>query len=131
MSGGTIGLTELLVGVQFPTVPLEISRYAFGPRVGRLALTGETFGVDDATRMGLVDEITAPDDLLAEAVRRAVALARIPAAVYAATKEQLHRSARRRIDERRAADDRAAAEVWTSATTLTAITGFLDRLATR
>src|SRR3954451_8437871 len=47
MSGGSIGLTELLVGVQFPTVPLEVSRYAFGVVAARLALTGETFGVEE------------------------------------------------------------------------------------
>lgn len=131
MSGGVIGLTELLVGVQFPTVPLEISRYAFGNAAGRLALTGETFGPDDALRMGLIDEVVAPDDLMTEAVRRARALARIPAPIYAATKEQLHRATRRRIDERRIVDDRAAAAVWTSAATMTSITTFLDRLADR
>src|SRR3954454_6710476 len=53
MSGGTIGLPELLVGVQFPTVPLEISRYAFGPSAARLALTAGTFDAEDALRLGL------------------------------------------------------------------------------
>src|SRR4051812_6094777 len=48
MSGGTIGLTELLVGVQFPTVPLEIARHAFGPRAARLALTAEPYDADQA-----------------------------------------------------------------------------------
>src|SRR4051812_35148836 len=106
MSAGTIGLTELLVGVQFPTVPLEISRYAFGVVAARLALTGETFGVDEALRLHLVDEVVAPDELLPRAVSRAAALGGIASHVYAATKEQLHRSARERIDERRAVDDR-------------------------
>jgi enoyl-CoA hydratase len=131
MSGGSIGLTELLVGVQFPTVPLEISRYAFGSRAGRLALTGETFAADVALRMGLIDEIVTPEDLLTEAVRRAGALARIPVGVYAATKEQLHRSTRQRIDERRPVDDQAAANVWMSEPTRANITDFIDRLAQR
>src|SRR3954463_12716339 len=99
MSGGTIGLAEMLVGVQFPTVPLEISRYAFGSVAGRLALTAETFGVDEAFRLGLVDEVVTPDELLPRALARATALGRIPSRVYAATKEQLHRPARQRIDE--------------------------------
>lgn len=131
MSGGTIGLTELLVGVQFPTVPLEIARYAFGPQAGRLALTAETFGPDAALRLGLVDEVVSADDLLADALRRATVLAGFRSDVYAATKEQLHREARRRIDERREADDRAATAVWTDGRTLAGIQAFLEQLAAR
>ena len=131
MSAGTIGLTELLVGVQFPTVPLEIARYAFGPRAARLALTAGTYDVDTALRLGLVDEVVSPDELLPKAIDQAAALATYPAHVYAATKEQLHREARRRIDERREADDRAAAEVWTDGATLGNIKTFLDQLGRR
>jgi enoyl-CoA hydratase len=131
MSGGTIGLTELMVGVQFPTVPLEIARYAFGPSAVRLALTAATFGVDDALRLGLVDEVLSPDDLVPEAIKQAATLATFPAHVYAATKEQLHRDARRRIDERRDADDKAATQVWTDDSTLGNIKAFLDQLAAR
>lgn len=130
MTGGTIGLTELLVGVQFPTVALEISRYAFGARAGRLALTGQTFDTTDALRMGLIDDIVPADDLVPEAIRRAGALANVPPAVYAATKEQLHRSTRRDIDERRVADDQATTEVWTSASAMAGIQAFLDGLST-
>jgi enoyl-CoA hydratase len=131
MSGGTIGLTELMVGVQFPTVPLEIARYAFGPSAARLALTAGTFGVDDALRLGLVDEVLGADDLVPAAIRQVATLATYPAHVYAATKEQLHRDARRRIDERRDADDKAATQVWTDERTLGNIKGFLDRLGSR
>jgi enoyl-CoA hydratase len=131
MSGGTIGLTELLVGVQFPTVPLEIARYAFGPQAARLALTTEAFGVDDAVRLGLVDEVVSADNLLTDAVARATKLAQFPAHVYASTKAQLHRQARRQIDERRRADDAAAMEVWTSDDTLANISAFLVRLGSR
>lgn len=131
MSSGTIGLTELLVGVQFPTVPLEIAHYAFGPAAARMALTADTFAIDEALRLGLVDALVAPGELLSTAVRRAAALAEYPANVYAATKEQLHRETRRRIDERREADDRSATAVWTDGQTLAGIKAFLDRLATR
>ena len=131
MSGGTIGLTELLVGVQFPTVPLEICRHAFGPVASRLALTAELFDVDDALRIGLVDEVVAPDALESRAIARAAALGQLPSRVYAATKEQLHRTARRTIDERREADDAAATAVWTADATRSAISAFLDGLARR
>jgi len=131
MSAGTIGLTELLVGVQFPTVPLEIARYAFGPRAARLALTGGTYDADTALRLGLVDEVLTPDELLPAAIKQATQFASYPANVYAATKEQLHRDTRRRIDDRRTADDKAATEVWTDVATLGNIKAFLDQLAAR
>jgi enoyl-CoA hydratase len=131
MSGGTIGLTELMVGVQFPTVPLEIARHAFGARASLLALTAGSFDTEEALRLGLVDDVVAAGDLLPTAVQRAAVLATYPAQVYAATKEQLHREAHRRIDERRSADDKAAGEVWTDGQTLAGIKAFLERLATR
>lgn len=131
MSAGIIGLTELAVGVQFPTVPLEIARYAFGPRAAQLALTAATYDVDTAFRLGFVDEVFSADELLPEAIRRAEVLAGYPGAVYAATKEQLHRETRRRIDERRDADDKAATAVWTDEATLANIKAFLDHLAAR
>src|SRR4051794_21422165 len=128
MSGGTIGLTELLVGVQFPTVPLEISRYAFGAVAGRLALTAETFGVDEAFRLGLVDEVVTPDELLPRALARATALGRIPPGGDAAPRGEPRGRGRQRIDERRVVDDRAAPAVWTADETLAGITAFLDHL---
>lgn len=128
MSGGTIGLTELLVGVPFPVTPLEIMRFAVGPEVAGLALTGRTMGPDEASRMGLVDAVVEPGELLPEAVRRAAALARIPAAAYALTKEQLHRFTRQRIEELRPAEDRRAAGLWESDEARVAVVQYLDRL---
>lgn len=131
MSGGTIGLTELLVGVQFPTVPLEIARHAFGPQASLLALTAGTYDADTALRLGLVDEVVSQEELLPAAISRGKTLAGYAPHVYAATKEQLHREARRRIDERRVPDDKAATDVWTDGSTLAGIKAFLDQLAAR
>ena len=129
MSGGTIGLTELVVGVQFPTVPLEIARFAFGPSDGRLAVTGATGDAAEALRLGLVDDVVPAEDLLTEAVRRADSLAKIPAAVYAVTKEQLHRPTHQQIAERRELDDKKALATWSSADTIAGIAAFLERLS--
>jgi enoyl-CoA hydratase/carnithine racemase len=129
MSGGTIGLTELLVGVPFPVTPLEIMRFAVGPAVAALALTGRTLGPDDARRIGLVDVVVRPDELVPEAVHRAAALARTPAPVYAFTKQQLRRFTRQRIDQLRPVDDLRAAAVWESEETRAAAGDYLDRLA--
>src|SRR5262249_41228244 len=55
MSAGTIGLTELLVGVPFPTSALEIVRFAAGPAATGLALTGRALTPGEAFQIGLVD----------------------------------------------------------------------------
>ena len=128
MSAGTIGLTELLVGVLFPTVPLEIMRDAVGPAVRRLALTGETFGPEDARRLGLIDEVVDPDSLLDEAVRRAGALAQIPAEVYAVTKTQLHAPTRHRMIAERPVHDPIARARWEAPETQGAMAAYLDNL---
>jgi enoyl-CoA hydratase len=131
MAGGTIGLTELLVGVPFPTAVLEIMRYAAGPAASALALTAPVMTPDEAHRIGLVDAIVDPADLLDEAVDRAGRLARFPAGAYAMTKEQLHRPVRERIDEWWPIDAARVIEIWQSPPTQAAIAGYLDELRQR
>jgi enoyl-CoA hydratase len=65
---GTIGVPELLVGVPFPTVPLEIVRFAV-PRqkLQSLIYTGRTLSAPEALAAGIVDELGAPDALLTRA----------------------------------------------------------------
>ena len=128
MSAGTIGLTELLVGVPFPTVPLEIMRDAAGSAIRRIALTGETFSPPDALRLGLIDEVVDPDSLLDEATRRAEALGRIPAEVYAFTKGQLHAPARERIEAQRSRHDAMVRQQWSADETHGAMAAFLRDL---
>jgi enoyl-CoA hydratase len=130
MSGATIGLTELLVGVPFPTSAMEIMRHATGAAAGQLALTGRPVLADQAHRIGLVDDVVEPDRLFDEAMARAESMAAIPAAAYAMTKRQLHAPARQRIEAGRADDD-AAAAIWAAPHTLAAISGYLERLGSR
>jgi enoyl-CoA hydratase len=131
MSGGTIGLTELPVGVPFPTGILEVMRSAIGPAVSTLALTGRRMTPDEAVRIGLVDAVVDPDELLGEALRRAGALARLPSAAYALTKRQLRQPARMQIDERRAIDEPGVTAIWQSPETLAAIAAYVDGLGQR
>jgi enoyl-CoA hydratase len=131
MSAGTIGVTELLVGVPFPPAALETLRFAVGPATARLVLTGETFSPAEALAIGLVDEVVEPEVLLDQAIGRAEHLARIPAATFALTKRQLRREASQRI----AADGPVYAEQildgWTSQQARHAVTRYLRQLAAR
>jgi enoyl-CoA hydratase len=131
MSGGSIGMTELLVGVPFPIAILEIVRFATGPAAAGLMLTGRTTSPVEAHRVGLVDAVVDPGELLAEAVRHAQTLARMPAEAYALTKEQLHRPTRRRIAELRRTDDPRAVELWTSPAAHAAVADYLSQLGKR
>jgi enoyl-CoA hydratase len=121
-------LTELLVGVPFPVTPLEIMRFAVGPAVAGLALTGRTIGPHEASRIGLVDRVVDQEELVPEAVRRAASLGRIPASAYALTKEHLHRFTRHRIEELRPIDDPRATRLWESDEVRAAVAQYLGRL---
>jgi enoyl-CoA hydratase len=130
MSGGTIGLTELAAGVPFPTVPLEVMRYAAGAAVNRMVLTAARLDAAEAHRIGLVDEVVT-DDLLAAAVRSASELAATPAAVYARAKQQLHEPALTRIAARRETDDPGVLALWADQETAAFLRDFLVRLSAR
>ena len=132
MSGGAIGVTEMLVGLPFPLAGLEIMRHAFGQATDRLVFTAEKVEAPAAHACGLVDELVGPDDLMNRAIERARALASIPAATYAQTKEQLHRPAKQLIDAGRALGDQARiTAAWQSPAAHAAVRQYLDTLAQR
>src|SRR5213079_1049385 len=79
MSGGRIGVPELLVGVPFPLIALEILKFAAGGDAQQLAYSGATLTPEDARAKGLIDEVIDADGLLARAREVAEQLAAIPA----------------------------------------------------
>jgi enoyl-CoA hydratase len=131
MSGGTIGLTELVAGVPFPTVPLEIMRHATGPAADTLVLTGATMDADAAQTIGLVHGAVPAADLITTALARAARLAAAPADVYALSKAQLHRPTRQRIDANRPLDDPRVLEVWSAPRTHELLRAYLAELSRR
>jgi len=89
MSGGKIGVPELLVGVPFPSVAIDILRYAAGTHAAQLAYSGVTLSPEDAKAKGLIDEVVEADQLIARANEIARRFASIPAQSFALTKLQL------------------------------------------
>ncbi|TDP92091.1 enoyl-CoA hydratase/isomerase family protein [Labedaea rhizosphaerae] len=127
MSQGTIGLTELGVGVPFPTAAIEIMRHVVGPAAERLVLTAAPLDVAGAVAIGLVQQVP---DAFGAAVTLAAAMGEVPADVYAFSKRQL----RQPVWERIAAHDSADAEVlevWSSDRSRDAITAYLESLRRR
>jgi enoyl-CoA hydratase len=130
MSGGKIGLAELTVGVPFPVSAMEILRHAIGPAAGRLVLTAALLEAPQAQSVGLVHDIDLPDALADSALRRAQAMAQIPAGVFAVSKRRLQQPARDQMAAR-SADDETVLGMWSSARTLDGIAGYLAALRQR
>src|SRR5215831_5799615 len=69
MHSGRIGIPELLVGVPFPAIALEIMQQTVTPAHFRsLIYAGATLSPEQAKEIGLVDAIVEPEQLLSEAV---------------------------------------------------------------
>jgi enoyl-CoA hydratase/carnithine racemase len=126
MSGGRIGLSELSVGVPFPTVALEIMRHAVGPATGNLVLTARLLHAAQAQSIGLIHDVAA-EALLDSAVARAQAMAKIPAEVFALSKRQIQLPARAAMDGHEA-DEQAIATSWESLGTRDAIAAYMAGL---
>jgi enoyl-CoA hydratase len=128
MSAGTIGLTELAVGVPFPVAALEISRFAMGTSATRAALQAETIDPQNALARGWIDEVIPNDDLIGQAVGIARELGHYSPAVYAATKRQLHQPARAAIDAGASVDAKVRT-TWMTEETRSRIAAFVEALA--
>lgn len=85
---GRVGVPELVVGVPFPALPLQIMAARVPDAAFRdLVFSGRTVLVDEAMALGLIDEKCAAETLLDRAVAVANQLATIPAGAFALTKE--------------------------------------------
>lgn len=126
--GGRIGVPELLVGVAFPTIALEIMRVACHPQhFEGLIYGGATFSPEDGAARGLVDEIVEPADLLERAVAAAEKLLSIPADVFTVTKDQIRQPVRERLERTRAGFEPTVHAIWTSPATREAIRRYVSR----
>lgn len=88
---GSIGIPEVLVGVPFPAVALELMSFAVGaPRARAAVFSGQLYRPQEALDLGFVDELSDPDTLLNYAVSHAARLATtIPPDTFRATKNQM------------------------------------------
>ena len=100
-SDGRYGLTEVKVGVPYPQAAIGVVDRELSPQAKRvLAFGNELHGAEDCLRLGVFDEVHAPDAVLDRAQELAARLAAMPAEVYARTKRDLRGGA---LDAMRAA----------------------------
>ena len=87
---GRIGVPELRVGVPFPRTALELIRFAVGSQHAQsVLLLGDTYDVETASRVGLIDRVVPADELQSEATRIASQLASSPPEAFRQTKRLL------------------------------------------
>jgi enoyl-CoA hydratase len=128
MSAGMIGLTELAVGVPFPSAALEICRFAMGTSVTRAVLQAKTVDVDTALARGWIDAVVPHADLIPQAMSTARELGQHAPTAYADTKRQLHQPTRAAIDAGVAIDAKVRAS-WRADETRSRIAAFIETLA--
>jgi enoyl-CoA hydratase len=123
-----VGLTEVRVGVEFPSWALEIARFATPPQhFLTLVCAGRTYEPDEAFSRGLVDELVEPERLLDRAYEIADEFAAIPADTFAATKRAVRRPLIEAARRQAALEDAALIEKWASAETLQKMADFAAR----
>jgi len=124
---GRAGVTELLVGVPFPAVALELLRLRAGEAQARpLALSGATFGAGQALARGLVDEAVPAAELADRSLAAAQRLAALGPA-FGLTKRQLRRRFFARVHDLAVLDAEVDA-IWKAPATLERIQCFMTSL---
>jgi enoyl-CoA hydratase len=124
--GGRIGVTELLVGVPFPPVAMEIMRCAIAPQFFAEAIfSGATYTPLEAVARGFIHEVIEPHALLERAVAAATSLAALPPTAFALSKRQIHAPA---LERMRCPDlDAAIEQIWTAPETLERVRDYVAR----
>ena len=121
------GVTELLVGVPFPAIALEIMRMVIPPRLfAEMIYAGRTWTLDEAAAHGLIDTMVEADALLDAAVKEAERLAAIPADAFASTKAQARQPARDFLAQHAARIDREVLRRWIAPEAQAAIRRYVD-----
>ncbi len=128
MSTGRIGVTELLVGVPFPPMALEVVRFAIPQKHLRaMVYFGRTIDVDAAHAIGIVDDIVLPEGLLIRATETARHLAGIAPDAFRMTKRQLREPYLRAAAAIASDSTEAIDEVWKSEATRERIRGYVAK----
>jgi methylglutaconyl-CoA hydratase len=121
------GYTEVRIGFVPAIVSAFLLRQTGEKHARDLLLTGRIIGAEEAARMGLVNEIVAPEKLMARARELAALLMENSPASLRATKKLLNDYARAELDAQIGAALRENAAVRTTADFREGITSFLEK----
>jgi len=121
------GYTEVRIGFVPAIVSTFLLRQVGEKQARDLLLTGRIIGAEEASKMGLVNEIVAPDKLLARARELAALLMENSPASLRATKKLLSDHGRAELDSQIDAAVKENAAIRTTADFREGITSFLEK----
>ncbi len=121
------GYTEVRIGFVPAIVSTFLLRQTGEKQARDLLLTGRIIGAEEAARMGLVNEIVAPESLMSRARKLAALLMENSPASLRATKKLLNDHARAELDTQIEAAVRENAAIRTTADFREGITSFLEK----
>jgi enoyl-CoA hydratase/carnithine racemase len=123
-----IGLNEVAVGLPVPESILNTLAHVVGPRLAhRLAMTAELLPVEDALRVGLLDELAEPERLMERSREWAAWVAALPPIAMSRTRAMARASLLAALDPAR--DAARATELWFSVETRSGMQSLVERLA--
>ncbi len=124
-----IGTNEVQLGIGLPAIVLETLRLFLPPAsLMHVALQGKLFEPHEAQAVGLVDEVVAPDKLLARACERARELSSVPRTAYAQVKLGFRWPAIEAIERTDAAVAEQWLDTWFSSEAQTRLRAIVERL---
>ena len=121
------GYTEVRIGFVPAIVSTFLLRQVREKQARDLLLTGRIFSAEEAARMGLVNEIVAPENLVTRARELAALLMENSPASLRATKKLLNDHARAELDMQIEAAVRENAAIRTTADFHEGVTSFLEK----
>jgi len=121
------GYTEVRIGFVPAIVSTFLLRQVGEKQARDLLLTGRLFGAEEALRMGLINELVAPEKLIARARELAALLMENSPASLRATKQLLNDHARAELDAQIEIAVRENAAVRTTADFREGIASFLEK----
>lgn len=128
-SGARLGITEIQVGVPFPTSALEAIRHSCaGPHLRELFYRGLSYPPKEAVERRLADELCPASELLPRALALAAELGERPPHAFATTKRALRAETLGRMRAARITGDDPVWELWRTPETLAAMTAYRERL---
>ena len=125
---GRIGVPELLVGVPFPLVAIQILRLAIRPdRLQEVVYTGQNYDVESAIELGFCEKLFEADELIDAACARAQELAEIPTESFRFTKQALRADLKNLLSLRAETMDAEVTRLWCSDDVREAMEKYLEK----
>lgn len=122
-------MSELQVGVPFPTSALEIVRARLGPATTHAVFGASTYPPRAAAELGFVDEVVAADELMDSAHAAAERLSAVPSATYALAKRQLLAPLQAAVAAGATSFDPQVADLWAAQDIRARMSSFLESAA--